>query len=190
MQGKFGNQKKLPSSKKKKISICLICLILLKITFQGDPTKPLLSIIKWFFFKIVFILLLERGKGREKERERNSNVQEIHQLFVSHTPPTGDLACNPGMCPDWESNQRPLGSFQFTGQHSVHWTTPARAIIKGFKMQIPGVVTTVMWSRQLSIILLSLKTKQTNFRKAPRTRKEQGGEGGLDYWGGTRRGGR
>ena len=23
--------------------------------------------------------------------------------------PTGDLAHNPGMCPDWESNQRPLG---------------------------------------------------------------------------------
>ena len=26
---------------------------------------------------------------------------------LSHTP-TGDLAHNPGMCPDWESNQRPL----------------------------------------------------------------------------------
>ena len=24
-------------------------------------------------------------------------------------PPTGDLACNPGMCPDWESNWRPFG---------------------------------------------------------------------------------
>ena len=23
-------------------------------------------------------------------------------------PPTGDLAHNPGMCPDWESNQRPF----------------------------------------------------------------------------------
>ena len=23
-------------------------------------------------------------------------------------PPTGDLACNPGMCPDWELNQWPL----------------------------------------------------------------------------------
>ena len=27
-----------------------------------------------------------------------------------HMPPTGDLACNPGMCPDWESNQWPFGS--------------------------------------------------------------------------------
>ena len=24
-------------------------------------------------------------------------------------PPTGDLARNPGICPDWESNQRPFG---------------------------------------------------------------------------------
>ena len=24
-------------------------------------------------------------------------------------PPTGDLAHNPGMCPDWELNQRPFG---------------------------------------------------------------------------------
>ena len=28
---------------------------------------------------------------------------------LSHTPhPTGDLARNPGMCPDWESKQRPF----------------------------------------------------------------------------------
>ena len=25
-------------------------------------------------------------------------------------PPPGNLACNPGMCPDWESNQQPFGS--------------------------------------------------------------------------------
>ena len=34
---------------------------------------------------------------------------EKHQCVVaSHTPPTGGLVRNPGMCPDWESNQRPL----------------------------------------------------------------------------------
>ena len=27
-----------------------------------------------------------------------------------HVPPTEDLACNPGMCPDWESNQQHFGS--------------------------------------------------------------------------------
>ena len=49
-----------------------------------------------FFFEILF---LDRGKG-----ERNINVW----LPLAH--PTGDLARNPGMCPDWESNQQPFGS--------------------------------------------------------------------------------
>ena len=51
-------------------------------------------------------LFLERGEGREKEKERNIHVR----LLTSRTPPTGDLAGNPGMCSDWESNQVPLGS--------------------------------------------------------------------------------
>ena len=43
-------------------------------------------------------------------------------VVASRTPPTGDLACNPGMCPDWESNQRPFGSqagTQSTGPHQL-----------------------------------------------------------------------
>ena len=55
-------------------------------------------------FFLRFCLFLDRGGGREKEGER-------HQCVVaSHAPPTGDLACNPGLCPDWELNQRPFGS--------------------------------------------------------------------------------
>ena len=35
---------------------------------------------------------------------------EKHQCAVaSHTPLTGDLAHNPGMCPDWELNSQPFG---------------------------------------------------------------------------------
>ena len=30
-------------------------------------------------------------------------------MVASHTPSSGDLARNPGMCPDWESNRRPFG---------------------------------------------------------------------------------
>ena len=41
-------------------------------------------------------------------RERKG---EKHQcVAASHVPPTGDLACNPVMCPDWESNLQPFGS--------------------------------------------------------------------------------
>ena len=63
-----------------------------------------------FFKKDYIYLLLERGEGREKERERNIIDQEKHRLVASNTPPTGDLACNPGLCPDWESNHRPFSS--------------------------------------------------------------------------------
>ena len=42
---------------------------------------------------------------------------EKHQCVVaSPTPPTGDLAGNTGMCPDWESNWRP---FVFAGWPSI-----------------------------------------------------------------------
>ena len=37
--------------------------------------------------------------------------EEKHQCVLAfHMAPTGDLACDPGMCPDWELNQQPLGS--------------------------------------------------------------------------------
>ena len=47
----------------------------------------------------------------EKERERNIDIGEKHGLFASCTPPTRDLALNPGICPDQESNLQP-SSFQ------------------------------------------------------------------------------
>ena len=51
-----------------------------------------------------FYLFLERVREGEREGEK-------HQYVVaSHIAPAGDLARNPGMCPDWESNERPFGS--------------------------------------------------------------------------------
>ena len=41
-------------------------------------------------------------------------------VFVSHAPPTGHLACNPGICPDWESNQRPFGAQAHTQSTEPH----------------------------------------------------------------------
>ena len=46
-----------------------------------------------------FHLFLEKGEGNKREGEKYQCV------VVSHVAPTGDLACNPGMCPAWESNQ-------------------------------------------------------------------------------------
>ena len=47
----------------------------------------------------MFLKILFMERGREGDRG------EKHQCVVAFcAPPTGDLARNPGMCPDWESN--------------------------------------------------------------------------------------
>ena len=55
------------------------------------------------FLKILFIYFWrERKGGRKREREK---------AWTSHTCPgilTGEQTLNPGMCPDWELNQRPF----------------------------------------------------------------------------------
>ena len=57
------------------------------------------------FFKDIYLFIYFREKRREGE-----SVLEKHWCVVaSHAPSTGDLACNPGMCPDWESKQQPFG---------------------------------------------------------------------------------
>ena len=66
--------------------------------------QPIPKFVPWnsqltnFFFSFFrFFLFIFRQKGRKGEREG-----EKHQCVVaSHMPPTRDLACNPGMCPDW-----------------------------------------------------------------------------------------
>ena len=69
-----------------------------------------MSILFYFYFLIScfkdFHLFIFRERGLEREREGQK-----HQCVVaSHVAPTGDLACNPGICPDWESNWRSFGS--------------------------------------------------------------------------------
>ena len=52
----------------------------------------------FFFFKTLFIFT-------EREREGKREGEKYQCLVASCMPPTRDLACNPGMCPDWELNQ-------------------------------------------------------------------------------------
>ena len=62
----------------------------------------------------MYLFLETGGEGereREKERERNTNV------VASRTPPTGDLASNPDMCPALGIK---LGTLWFSGWHSIH----------------------------------------------------------------------
>ena len=57
--------------------------------------------IKTIIFKKILFIFREGKGGREREK---------HQCVVaSRAPPSGDLACTPGVCPDWESNWQPFG---------------------------------------------------------------------------------
>ena len=105
----------------KNLDLCLLTFLALSVTEEHRSFNPLfiwmfLSLKTWklgrmvfrkkflklsfFFLKKDFVyLFLEKGEG------------EKHQYVVaSHVAPTGDPACNPGMCPDWESNQWPFSS--------------------------------------------------------------------------------
>ena len=75
-------------------------------------------------FKMYFINFLERVEGRKKDKERNTNAWEKHRLVVSYTLPTGNLAHNPAMCPDWESNRQPFSSQ--TGAQSTEPHQPGK----------------------------------------------------------------
>ena len=72
--------------------------LIIQLSFHRKPC----IVISFSFFFLWFYLFLE-GKGRRKG--------EKHRCLVAcHAPPTGDLACNSDMCPEWESNQRPFCS--------------------------------------------------------------------------------
>ena len=80
--------------------LCLCSLVLVRP--MGTPLSWHLSFFTCtHYFFLRFCLFSE--KGREKEGKK-------HQCVVaSHAPPMGDLACNPGMCPNRELNQRAFG---------------------------------------------------------------------------------
>ena len=64
------------------------------------------------FLKDLIYLFLERWEGRETGRE-TSTCKQVW-LVASHPPPTRGLACNPGVCPDWESGN-PTGDLSLCG---------------------------------------------------------------------------
>ena len=75
-------------------------------------------VIFYFLFKRFLFILRERGREGEREGEK-------HQCVVaSHTSPSGDLASNPGMCPDWESNQQHFGLQAHDQSTEPHWPGP------------------------------------------------------------------
>ena len=50
-------------------------------------------------------------------------------MVAYHTHPTRDLACNPGMCSDWESNQQPFGFQAGTQSTEPHQPGPGYGVV-------------------------------------------------------------
>ena len=65
-----------------------------------------------FFFHCCwdFTYFKRQGKREKKWGEKHQCAREIHGPVASCTPPTGDLAHNPGRCPDREWNWQPFRS--------------------------------------------------------------------------------
>ena len=94
-------------------------------------------------FFLRFYSFSERGREGKREGEK-------HQCVVaSCTPTTGDLACNPGMCPYWESNQLP-----FSSQTSAQSTEPHQ----------PGA-----WSQCLKVVATELCSQIAQNKKYNRS---------------------
>ena len=96
--------------------------------YEGS-SFPIFAKTCYLSFFLRFYLLLERG---EREGERKG---EKHQCVVaSHVSRTGDLACNPGICPDWESNWRSFGSQPGAQSTEPHQPGPGLT----FEIRRPG----------------------------------------------------
>ena len=77
------------------------------VMFHGKRKFRLYTKLRWLIlFFLRFYLFIFRERGREGQREKPQCV------VVSQACPTGDLACNPGMCP-LTGNQ--------TDDPLVHW---------------------------------------------------------------------
>ena len=116
----------------------------------------------YLFLKKDFIyILLEREEGREKERERNINV------WLPLTCPHQGPGPQPRHVPWLEIKPMTLW---FTGQHSTHWTTLARAsfCIFGFLYFSCSVIWyCFQYCRELTLLSVALLNKVTSPLFAP-----------------------
>ena len=69
------------------------------ITLHLEESVLSVPFVPYFSF---YLFILERGREGEREGEKYQCV------VASHVPLVGDLVHNRGLCPDWESNRRPL----------------------------------------------------------------------------------
>ena len=88
-----------------------------------------------FFSFLRFYLFLERGREGETEGQKQQGVVACHML------PTGDLACNPGMYPDWELNWRPFGLQACTQSTEPHQPGRTKELLRVMDISIVVMVS-------------------------------------------------
>ena len=93
-----------------------------------------------FFLRFYLFIFRERGREGEREEEKYPCVRNTSLGCLLHSP---DLARNPGMCPDRESNQ------WISGCGTTHWVTPVRATGKFLMYKYWSSVPTLCWTRLL-----------------------------------------
>ena len=87
--------------------------------------------------------------GREGERER-----ERHKcVAASFMSPTGDLAHNPGMCPDWELNQWPFDSQSGAQSTEPQQPWPKHFILMKSHLFIPSFISPALQDTLVKILL-------------------------------------
>ena len=87
------------------VIVYVIFYVWLIASHQSHLLKTQIRSPYFFFFSFIYLFIF-RQRRREGEREG-----EKHQCVVaSHMVPSGDLAHNPVMYPEWELNRRPFGS--------------------------------------------------------------------------------
>ena len=94
---------------------------------KQNKEKHYIILFYFYFLKILFIF---RKRGMVGEGEGGK-----HQCVVaSHVAPTWDLAHNPGMCSDWESNQWLLGSQASTQSTEPYQSRPLCICFKYWRL--------------------------------------------------------
>ena len=112
-----------------------------------------------------FYLFIFRERGREGERKG-----EKHQCVVaSCVLPTGDLARNPGMCPDWELNQCLFGP-----QVGTHSTEPYHPGLQRpyFEIRLQSCAAEVCWDHKIRLRSQDLSSGGDIFKPLQRSAKK------------------
>ena len=95
---------------------------------RGETPDCISTVLEWFlslffsnlFFKTLFIYLFVCFLEREEKGRRKRGGETSVCGCPFHMPLTGDLALNPGMCPEWVLNRWSFGSQANTQSTEPH----------------------------------------------------------------------